>query len=258
MTKKARAFRKRKKGHASNDQSGRGFGDWGDWLSSFDYGSMLSSVMPDDVWRSPDKWAEAKNNVNPAIFKAMLLTSARFVLTSLYPKWAPYPSLPESTARTNRAMISQMLRNPRFWARVGVGMPLTMSLYTKLTEPVNGVPPPAWVVLPAGLAMLSWHMYQALPENRDEDNGANAQPPPPYAPPPVPLQPAVQPVVQPVVQSEEQKRRDEAAMEDARRVREFIARQVGSGKKRKLSHNFSKLAKTCLCPTKRLKLSLRP
>ena len=166
MTKKDRAFRKRKKGHASNDQSGRGFGDWGDWLSSFDYGSMLSSVMPDDVWRSPDKWAEAKNNVNPAIFKAMLLTSARFALTSLYPKWAPYPSLPESTARTNRAMISQMLRNPRFWARVGVGMPLTMSLYTRLTEPVNGVPPPAWVVLPAGLAMLSWHMYQALPGNK--------------------------------------------------------------------------------------------
>jgi hypothetical protein len=266
MTKRARTHSKRKEGQASNAQSGRGFGEWADWLSSL---NPFGNGQPYDpfgapIWKPSQGWGSSEDKtyawdvVNPTILKAMLLTSARFAASALYPKKAPYPAMSQDI------LARSLLKDPNFWKRIAIGMPATLAALGFLMEPVNGEPPPSWVVLPAGLAMMSWHMYQALPGNRDEDNSANGQPPPPYAPSPVPLQPALPSVVQPAVQSEAEQKEIEAAALAARREAEFLARargsgrQSGLGKKRKQSHNFSKLAKTCLCPTKKLRLSLRP
>ena len=263
---------KRKKGQESNVQSGRGFTEWANWFSSntpFAYNPFIAPEPGNDAYYDQK---HVQDVVDPAIFRAVLFTAARFTLSALYPKWAPYPSMDDKKRnQSDGDAIKRILTNPNFWARIAIGMPSTLVAFGKISENINGHQPPSWAVIPAGLAMLSWHIYQALPGNKnpgcrdricgrnDDDDDANGQQPPPYAPPPVPLQPALPSVVQPAVQSQEEKRREEAAIEDARRVREFMARQqLGSGKKRKLSHNFSKLAKTCLCPTKRLKLSLRP
>ena len=262
---------KRKKGKVSNAQSGRGFGEWANWFVARNPFDQNPFSIPESDHDAYNDRSYVTDVVNPAIFKAMLFTSARFALTALYPKWAPYPRLADNKSnQSDSDVIKKLLGNPNFWARIAIGMPATWTALENILESINGQPPPASVVVPAALAMFSWHIYQALPGNKnpgcrdricgrnDDDDDANGQQPPPYAPPPVPLQPALPSVVQPAVQSQEDKRREEAAIEDARRVRAFMAQQLGSGKKRKLSHNFSKLAKTCLCPKKRLKLSLRP
>ena len=257
MTQRTRTYSKRKEAQASNAQSGRGFGEWADWLSSHNpfghgqpfhpFGSLIWE--PSQDWGSQDDYAYAWNEVNYTVLKAMLLTAARFAASALYPKKAPYPSMPENL------LAGSLLKHPAFWKRVAIGMPATLAAMGYLMQPVDGdKPPPTWVVLPAGLAMMSWQIAQAFPGNKDgkdEEKDDNQAQPPPYSSLPAASVP-------PAVQSEDQNARDRVNRAAQLEFIERMRAQGGQGKKRKHSHNFGKLTKKCLCPKKKLKLSLRP